>query len=128
MRPIWLEVKPPLNHRLPSRASVMLPPISAGDTPGAAAENSTIVGGPLAGGGVPGGGGGGGAGKGSGAGPEAGGPGGPPLTELPERLVVGPFPPPHAESVAAKATASRRIASSFMDTSCNRPQGRRFCA
>src|ERR1019366_20519 len=122
MRPIWFEVKPPLNQRLPSRASVMLPPISAGATPEAAAENSTIGGGPLAGGGIAGGGGaGGGEGAGAGPGAGAGAGGGGAATGLPARLVVGPLPPPHAASVAAKATASRRIARSFIDTSCNRP-------
>src|SRR6185437_2316845 len=101
MRPICPDVKPPLNQRLPSRASVMLPPTSAGETPGAAAENSTMVGGPLAGGGM---GAGGGAGVGAGAG--AGGAGD--ATGFPDRLLVGALPPPQAARVAAKATLRRR--------------------
>src|SRR6185437_11256088 len=104
MRPICPDVKPPLNQRLPSRASVMLPPTSAGETPGAAAENSTMVGGPLAGGGMAGGGGAGvGAGGGAGVGAGAGAGGAGDATGFPDRLLVGALPPPQAARVAAKA-------------------------
>jgi hypothetical protein len=69
--------------------------------------------------------GGGGAGVGAGAG-GAGAGGGGAATGLPARLDMGALPPPHAASVAAKATASLRIARSFIDTSCNRPERPQF--